>query len=172
MFLGMSVGAWGLILAIAAIVLAYPLGVMANMTTPMILNWIVKWSDISLNRRISKLELLLKKREEECPLVSATEEQLLWGVLCIAKLIIYVFLMTGAAGTGIGAGIFHPAVSELTRLVAFVVGASCLILAYTWQRVMDRLAIYLIDHSPRARKQLIDSISKLKASSAKSVTTY
>jgi hypothetical protein len=63
--------AWGIVLAIAAIVLAFPLSLLANLLTPKIRNWLAQRSAAGLRQRIAELEQELKMMEtydllEEC----------------------------------------------------------------------------------------------------------
>jgi hypothetical protein len=51
-----DLGWWGFVLAIVALVLAYPLDVLAHLTTPVLRNWWAGRSEATLRRRILKLE--------------------------------------------------------------------------------------------------------------------
>jgi hypothetical protein len=54
---------WGIILAIAAIVLAFPLSLLANLVTPKIRNYWAKRSVAGLKKRIASLESELARME-------------------------------------------------------------------------------------------------------------
>jgi hypothetical protein len=56
MFLHHELGWWGFVLAVVALVLAYPLDVLAHLSSPIIRNWWAERSLKSLQKRIEKLE--------------------------------------------------------------------------------------------------------------------
>ena len=69
---------WGIILAVLAIVLMYPVGLLINLTTPMVADWIATRSKAALIRRIAKLEARLAELEKD-PALTDFENYLLWG---------------------------------------------------------------------------------------------
>src|ERR1035441_9883765 len=67
---------WGIVLAIAAIVLAFPLSLLANLLTPDIRNWWAGRSIAAMRRRLSDLESERAKMETYT-LISEGEETIL-----------------------------------------------------------------------------------------------
>jgi hypothetical protein len=107
MFLGHTAGWWGIALGIAAIVLMVPVGLLVNMLTPSVQNWIATWGYSSLTKRIGKLERKLSELEK-FPTITEVEDRLLWGieairisVLSAASGVILVVLV-GVQTLGIG----------------------------------------------------------------------
>ena len=72
-------GTWGIILAIAAILLAFPLSLLANLVTPAIRNWWANRSVATLKIRLATLERDLQKRQSY-PLFSEGEETILLAI--------------------------------------------------------------------------------------------
>lgn len=58
--------------------LAFPVSMLANMFTPLFLNWFAKRTWASLNKRIAKLETKLAKFEAH-PAITEVEDQILSG---------------------------------------------------------------------------------------------
>lgn len=73
-----DLGTWGFILAILGIVLMYPVGLLINLTTPLVQMWIATRSTASLRNRIQRLEGELAELEKTPP-ISEVEDQLLWN---------------------------------------------------------------------------------------------
>jgi hypothetical protein len=57
----------------------YPVGVLINMSTPLLQNWFATWTRASLDQRISKLEAQLAK-PERIPEIDAAQNQILWEI--------------------------------------------------------------------------------------------
>ena len=74
-----DLGWWAFIISIVALVAAYPSSLLANLTTPFIVTWFVRWSRSSLENRIAGLERTLQDLEKEPPIDEA-QEQILWGI--------------------------------------------------------------------------------------------
>ncbi len=51
-----DLGWWGFVLAIATLILAYPLDVLAHLTTPLLKNWWASRSRLTLEERIKSLK--------------------------------------------------------------------------------------------------------------------
>jgi hypothetical protein len=171
MLLAMDVGMWGLIFGIAALVLAIPMAIVANIFTPLLLDWLAKWSTASLERRIAQNETELAKLEADCPLITPTEEQLMNGVLCIVKVTLWGFEMLGLALLFIATGGAGLPLSYGFRLFIGCVGGGSILLVWIWQRTMiKRFTKYRTTHSPRYRHQLRKSLMNLKGSRHKELT--
>ncbi len=54
---------WGVVLAIATLILAYPLDVLAHLTTPLLKNWWAARSRSALEERIKSLKAELGEME-------------------------------------------------------------------------------------------------------------
>lgn len=163
MELAMDVDTWSLIIGISALILSIPMAIFANMISPAILNWFAQWSDSSLRRRITKLESELAKREREYPVIGETDDHLLNGVICVVRFTFFGFDVLGILGLWIGIRGTREMLSMDLRILLSMLGATCLFLVWTWRRgVGKRLFAYQVNHSPRARANLIKSINELK----------
>ena len=79
MWLGHDASWWGLVLAIAALVLMIPANIASSVLTPILLNWLASWSSASLEKRIKKLENRLAELEKE-PAIDEVQENILWSI--------------------------------------------------------------------------------------------
>lgn len=77
MHLPKDLGTWGFILSIVAIVLMYPVGLLINMTTPVVQNWIATTTQQSLINRIARLEKQLEELEK-VPALDEVQNQILF----------------------------------------------------------------------------------------------
>ncbi len=71
-----DLGWWGFVLAIATLILAYPLDVLAHLTTPLLKNWWASRSRLTLEERIKSLKAELGLMEMN-PAMSETEDMIL-----------------------------------------------------------------------------------------------
>jgi hypothetical protein len=97
-------GAWGLVLGIAAILLAIPLSVIGNLLTPKFRNWWASRSRSALERRIKALKAELGVMETY-PALSETEDQILTSGQVTHYLIWslgYIFIGSSLALDGAG----------------------------------------------------------------------
>jgi len=69
----------GTILGIIALVLMLPVAYIANMTTPMVADWISRRSKVSLGKRIAKIEKKLAELNKY-PVTSDVESTILWSI--------------------------------------------------------------------------------------------
>jgi hypothetical protein len=100
---------WGFILSLAAIVLMYPVGLVINMTTPIVQNWVATRTKQSLVKRIDRLENELAELEK-IPPIDEVQDHILWGLKAIRILLIgvtgtltamlYLAVRVLSAGTG------------------------------------------------------------------------
>lgn len=79
MHLPKDVGTWGFIVSLIALALMYPVGLLINLTTPAVRNWISKWSRNSLAKRITLLENELTQ-VEKIPPIDEVQDEMLWGI--------------------------------------------------------------------------------------------
>src|SRR5262245_35716989 len=70
---------WGILLALVGLALMYPVGVLINLTTPLIRNKISTWSQASLRKRIALLEKELAALDQN-PAMDDVEHQILWEI--------------------------------------------------------------------------------------------
>ena len=153
---------WGFILAVAALVLAIPLGVASNLMAPRIQNWWAARSIASLKRRISNLEMELAACEAN-PAFSYFErvslraiDRLGWMVLLATQTIIGALVVIAAAWMSMTGRRPAP-----TFAIAFVLWVA-------WKLAMQGLTLHLsssvIDRgSEDGRAALRSTIAELKA---------
>jgi hypothetical protein len=150
---------WGIFLGILAILLMYPVGVLINLTTPLVRNWIATWSKTSLDKRIAKLESELSELEKNPPITEA-EDHILWGLKANQ-------MRTIAFGTVI-LGVLYFAVEVLADVNSakyklfrsFVVGV--LVFGFLMQLQLRYEHDFRYLRSPRNREALRKSIAELK----------
>jgi hypothetical protein len=155
---------WGTILAIVAIALMYPVGVLINLTTPLVQNWIAARSKVSLIKRIALLESKLAKLEENPP-ITEVEDHLLWG---IKNLKITVFGAANGITFVFYLGMRTVGDTSTTKFQTFSIFIMCVL---TFNLVMQmglrRGRDFRFERSPRTRKNLrtaIDDLKKILAS--------
>ena len=71
-----ELGWWGFVLAIATLILSYPIDVIAHLTSPILKNWWASRSRSALEERIKSLKAELGEMEKH-PALSETEDQIL-----------------------------------------------------------------------------------------------
>jgi len=74
-----DLGWWGFWIGLVALVLAFPLSLLANMITPVVQNWIAKRGLASLVKRIATLEAQLAEFEKD-PAIDEVDDHILWGL--------------------------------------------------------------------------------------------
>jgi hypothetical protein len=150
----------GIILAIVAIVLMYPVGVLINMTTPAIHLWIATRTRTSLVKRIERLEAELKALEE-FPAIDEVQDETLWDIrrlhmLVIAATSLIVLVIVDATTV-----LMPPHSTTATRLNigvgVFVVGNAVLI----WR--LRNKHDFRYKRSPKTRTGYRKAINELKA---------
>ena len=154
-----DLGTWGFILSIVAIVLMYPVGLLINITTPIVQNWIASRTKQSLVNRIERLEKELAELESNPP-IEEVEDRILWGLKSIRILIFSAMgLIVGMIYMGVR--ILNPAtnsdVNAFTYFSLFVMistGIMQLRLRYSHD--------FRTERSPRRRKGLRKAIDDLK----------
>src|SRR5579885_2225106 len=82
-----DLGTWGFYVSLAALVLTYPISVIANATTPLLVDWVARSTKSSLERRIAQLEMRLTKWEKNPP-IDEVQDQILWGFSAI-KIVVF-----------------------------------------------------------------------------------
>ena len=79
---------WGFAVALAAMVLAIPINIIANLLTPLLKNWWAERSQASLRARIERLETELQHEVQRYPAMSETEHYIFKGLTLLATMII------------------------------------------------------------------------------------
>lgn len=105
-------GTWGFILAIIAILLMYPVGILINITTPVVANWIARRSKAALAKRINDLENQLLELDA-LPAISEVDDEILWDLKRTKMLIItgtwfiavWIVSAVGALSSGVLAAV-------------------------------------------------------------------
>ena len=118
-----DLGTWGFILSIVTLILMYPVGVMINMTTPLLQNWLSTWTRASLDQRIAKLEAQLANLEQ-IPEIDAVQNQILWEIKSVkleAMSNTGVVLIVILLGVSVITGGETPALIGFSRLVLVIV---------------------------------------------------
>jgi membrane protein implicated in regulation of membrane protease activity len=161
-------GWWGLVIGIVAIALTIPLGIVANIITPVLISWLATWTDSSLRRRIARLEEGFARLEKECPLMTSTEEQFLLGILCVVQLLSFGLHMFGLAALIVATMVKSPAITSEARIFLCSIFGGCALLTWSWRKsVVNGLRKYRLDHSEKCRKAYRKSINNLKSIAAK-----
>lgn len=154
-----DLGTWAFILSLLTLILMYPAGLLINLTTPLVANWLAKWSRSSLEKRISKLENKLAELEKN-PAIDPVQNEMLWAIKSVKIVAINV-------GTGIFLVIYcgvrsvvnpdTPSFKEFSGLVLFMVFVNVVqVLVMRYQRDFRWV------RSPSYRKGLKTTIEGLK----------
>jgi len=159
MHLPHNLGTWGFILSVLALILMYPIGLLINLSTPAVRNWISTWSKSSLEKRIAKLEVDLAEFEKYPP-ITEVEHQLLWGITSIRIAItsavtgLTIVLYSGVSVlANPGSAAFHE--FTLFCLVVIVVNMVTMIIARYRRDFRSQ-------RDPRRREPLRKAITDLK----------
>jgi hypothetical protein len=154
-----DLGTWGFILSIVALALMYPVGVLINMTTPLIANWIAARTKKSLEKRIVKLEGELAEFEKTEP-ITEVESEILWGIRSLKIFLVSV--------TSMIALIFYWGIRSISDVKSAglgnfsVVVVSILIANLIWQTLLRYEHDFRYFRSPKNRENLRKSIQELK----------
>ena len=154
-----DLGTWGFYLSIVALLLMYPVGVLINMTTPLIQNWIATSTKASLDRRILKLETMLAKLEKSPP-IDDVQNELLWGIRSIK---IALLAATGTIVTVVYAAVHSLMSPDSQQFKEFATLAVLILVANFMQMLFLRYRRDLRHmRSPRVRENLSKAIAGLK----------
>lgn len=152
-------GTWGIVLAILAIVLMYPVGLLINLTTPLVQNWIVTRSKASLINRIAKLENQLVELEKT-PVITDVENYLLWGQ---QRIQITVFGAVGVLTTVVYFGIRSLSDITSSQFKAFTKLAMVALFVDLVLQLRSRYEHnFRYTRSPERRRRLRTAIEDLK----------
>jgi len=154
---------WGIILAIAAIILAFPLSLLANLITPKIRDWWAQRSVAALRARIAMLEQELAKRQVY-ELLPDGEESIMLTILRAGKAAI------GFSGFLWGIATGAAAIHKLRLAVHFfLVGAFIfsLVAVPTMMHVLEPVRLCWSMRSARVRRQISENIARLSVKLAR-----
>ncbi len=156
-----DVGTWSLYIGIAALLLAFPLGIASNLMAPKVQNWWALRSIASLKKRIEKLEKRLAE-VEATPLYSNFEWVAMRGIARIGWLVlsteelflIIVIAVLGSLTTDAAVGI------PRSMVLILLLGYGGLMFKHTMARQMFHEAV--IEGTERGRAEMRATIAKLK----------
>lgn len=154
-----DLGAWGFYLSLAAILLMYPVGLLINLTTPVVQNWLARRTKSSLKNKISELERRLSELEK-LPAIDEVQDNVLWGIksvrigiLAATNTIIIVIYLAAAVLSNRGSAPF----ASLSGFVLLALTVNSLLMLGMRYRRDFRYV-----RSPRYRKNLMKTIEELK----------
>lgn len=159
---------WAFVLSLAALVGAYPLSLLANLTSPAIENWWAERSVASTRKRIGRLEKQLVEYEQFQEL-GELEELVLKAIGGIGSLVVFCIellailtLLQAVSDPVIGHS--HELAPPDIRFVLVMLGAIAAISGYLVQfLVLEKLGRFRKKRSPIDRKTLKNAIETLKA---------
>lgn len=162
-----DLGWWGVVLSIVALVLMIPASMVANLLTPLFVNWLVSWSRSSLESRIAKLEKQLTELEQH-PAIDEVQDQILWGITNLKMRILDVTSTVAVIGYFGARTIANPDTDafKLFSLWVFIILNLNTFLTLRLRYQKD----FRFKRSPKVREGLLKSINELKAIRASSPT--
>jgi hypothetical protein len=157
---------WALVLAILALILMYPVSLLANLTTPVLKNWWAERSVASLKKRITNLEKQLVDYEQypelseaETYILLATEALSMMLGLCITMLAVVLIVLSQYGMPTVSAHDKMPIV-----LLALVSGSMAFLLGVIG---FGRITKFRTQRSPFDRNNLRKYVGQLKEKLAK-----
>jgi hypothetical protein len=154
-------GSWGLIVAVLGILLLYPMGLLINMTTPLVQSWMARRAKSSLENRIDRLQRNLAELEEK-PAITEFEEMLLWHVKSTRILLYWAMTLT-VGGIYVIVLLLEPAHPETLWVYAVNTGLLGAVLALVTSMLEERFQRdFWFKRSPRIREGLRNQIADLK----------
>ncbi len=145
---------WGVIISVAALILALPLTVASNLLTPKFRNWWASRSVFRLQERIYKLQQTLEDLEKY-PVMTETEAQILEAVITVGEVVLQLIAMTTMLEMIFMANQPRMLILALS-MMAFAIIAFLTIIEWDSRR-------FLLMRSPKRRSTLASNIEKLTA---------
>jgi len=146
-------------LGIFALLLAYPLDVIAHLTTPMWRNWIAKRSLGSLINRISTLEKTLAELETN-PVIDEVQNQIFWEITRVRITVLYA---TSAVVLVIYLGIRAVADTNTTAFHDFSMWVGFVVMVTVIMMLRERYGRdFRYKRSAKRRENLREAIENLK----------
>jgi len=97
--------------------------------------------------------------------MTATEDHIVEGILCTAKLVSFSINMFGVAAFTVAAFAKSPAITIDVRVFLFAIAGGCYLLAGMWRKAtINGLVKYRADHSETWRKAYRKNLEELKDS--------
>ena len=165
MFLHHDLSWWAFVLSVAAIVSAYPLSLLANLTSPAIKNWWAERSVTSTRARIEKLEKQLADYEQSKELseledwaLQAIEGIGTLGMVCV-EILAVALLLTAATLPGV-AGPSRPDIRPGLVILGLLSAFMGLLFQFL---IFDKLRRFRLKQSPSVRNGLRKSLEQLTA---------
>jgi hypothetical protein len=165
---GHDLGKWGLVLAVILFLFQRPWDTFQSFA---ITKTKKSWNTGSAAYRrwwLGYLETEIARLERDCTPISKTEEEILWGILCIGNLLILAMQLTGLISLflGINGKSTIPSFPEQLRWPLGGLGASLLLITWVWKKHMTRIAKYRQEHSLEYREYLRRELILAKRGSA------
>jgi hypothetical protein len=167
MWLHKDLGWWAFVISVVALVLVYPLEVLAHITAPWWKNWWAERSIASTRKRIDKLEKLLADNEQRYKVLSEGEDYILNGLaglgllatFCVELLVVVLLAITSFATPTVSSHDKAPVVAAALFAAAFayLVGYATFL----------KLSVFRRNRSPRIRNAMRKNIEELKQRLAK-----
>jgi hypothetical protein len=166
MLFGIKLDVWGLIVGGAALILTFPLSLLANIATPHLRDWWAERSTRSANVLLVSLYRTLHDYEKNYPLVDPSLILIMQGALATIRISV---LCTGALCLNFVALVKWDLPQSLTpnrqALEVLLLSAPCLIYLFVslygfW--AASKISLYVRRHSAQYRCSLKESISKLE----------
>jgi hypothetical protein len=152
-------GWWGFWISILALLGAYPLSLLANLTSPRIQNWWAARSRASLEKRIAQLEAALAAMQHDESITNVESYTLFRIDRLELHTIVSVHILLG---TAFGAALF-TAINTQTHWVYWIVGATASGTVVNLSRVFWPDKHFEYFRSSNDERDLRKDIEKLKA---------
>lgn len=149
-----KLGFW---LAIAALVLAIPFGIIGNLLTPILKNWWARRSVIALGERIAELEGSLKNMDGFAPITGVEDEIL--NTLMNLELFIGMALTLVVAVVGL---MVTEEIPERALRSGFITIGTVVAVMFMRTALFSETYSFMRRRSPKARRALETGIAKLK----------
>jgi hypothetical protein len=156
-----DLGWWGFVISITALLGAYPISLVANLTSPAVKNWWSERSKASLQERIAKLEGQLAEyqqyptlSEAEDYILRATEALSMLLALCVTMLAVVLVTLAQFAPVTVSDHDKQPllALALVGGIIAFLIGVV----------IFGHFSRFRRKRSPDDRKSLKKYIEDLK----------
>lgn len=154
-----DLGTWGFYIGLAAFILAYPINVIANVTTPLLIDAFARLTKSSLQKRIAKLEAKLSEWEKN-PATDEVQDHILWGFSSVK---IVVFHAANSIGFLVFMAVRAVANTQSTAFAEFTGFIVLYVAGNAWQIFrLRREKSFRYTRSPVVRESLRNEINELK----------
>ena len=163
---GHDLAKWGIWITIGLYLFDKSWGLFRAYIWPRIKKFLDERTVASRKIRIGQLEVELAHLDSDCPLLTATEEQIFWGIISVAQLLSFFMQMFGLLLVALGTESKMPEVI-LFRAKLIAVGAALLGITWIWGRRIRTFIRYRRNHSRGYRDFLTREVAELKATDAR-----